>query len=72
MNSKTVNRNQKVLHGPGVVNSDGQHIHVRWSATIENFFDTSKNDLGGGATYLRSDLHVIGYNFVTFLAFTIW
>ena len=40
--------------------------------SIENFFDTSKNDLGGGATYLRSDLHVMGYNFVTFLAFTIW
>lgn len=39
---------------------------------IENFFDTWKNDLGGDATYLRSDLHVMGYNFVTFLAFCIW
>ena len=39
--------------------------------SIENFFDISKNDLGGDATYLRSDLHVRGYNFVTFLAFTI-
>lgn len=40
--------------------------------SIENFFDTSKNDLGGDTTYLRTDLHVMGYNFVTFLAFCIW
>ncbi len=39
---------------------------------IENFFDTSKTDLGGDTTYLRSDLHVMGYNFVAFLAFSIW
>lgn len=41
-------------------------------AAVENFFDTSKNDLGGDSTYLRSDLQVMGYNFVTFLAFRIW
>lgn len=40
--------------------------------SIENFFDTSKNDLNGDSTYLRTDLHVMGYNFVTFLAFCIW
>lgn len=40
--------------------------------SIENFFDTAKNDLEGDVTYLRSDLHVMGYNFVTFLAFCIW
>jgi len=39
---------------------------------IENFFDTSKNDLDGDSTYLRTDIHVMGYNFVTFLAFCIW
>lgn len=40
--------------------------------SIENFFDTMKNDLGGDTTYLRTDNHVMGYNFVTFLAFCIW
>lgn len=40
--------------------------------SIENFFDTSKNNLSGDATYLKSDLHVMRYNFVTFLAFTIY
>ena len=39
---------------------------------IENFFDVAKNDLGGDSTYLRSDLQVMGYNFITFLAFRIW
>lgn len=39
---------------------------------IENFFDTAKNDLGGDSTYLGSDLQVMGYNFITFLAFRIW
>ena len=40
--------------------------------SIENFFDTSKNNLGGDSSYLRTDLHVMGFNFVTFLAFCIW
>lgn len=40
--------------------------------SIENFFDTGKNDLAGNTTYLRTDLHIMGYNFVTFLSFCIW
>lgn len=39
---------------------------------IENFFDVARNDPGGDSTYLRSDLQVMGYNFITFLAFRIW
>ncbi len=56
------------------MNIDPREIYRMYKdrCSIENFFDTSKNDLGGDATYLRSDLHVMGYNFVTFLAFCIW
>lgn len=39
---------------------------------VEGFFDTCKSDLGGDATYLSTDRKVMGYNFVTFLAFCIW
>lgn len=40
--------------------------------SIENFFDTGKNDLEANTTYLRTDRHIMGYNFVTFLSFCIW
>ena len=40
--------------------------------SVENFFDTGKNYLEGNTTYLRTDLHIMGYNFVTFLSFCIW
>ena len=40
--------------------------------TVENFFDTAKNGLHGDSTYMRTDTHIMGYNFVTFLAFCIW
>jgi len=39
---------------------------------VENFFDTAKNGLYGDSTYMRTDTHIMGYNFVTFLAFCIW
>jgi hypothetical protein len=39
---------------------------------VENFFDTAKNGLHGDSTYMRTDTHIMGYNFVTFLAFCIW
>jgi hypothetical protein len=39
---------------------------------VENFFDTAKNGLHGDSTYLRTDAHIMGYNFVTFLSFCIW
>jgi hypothetical protein len=39
---------------------------------VENFFDTAKNGLHGDSTYMRTDNHIMGYNFVTFLAFCIW
>lgn len=39
---------------------------------VENFFDTAKNGLHGDSAYLRTDAHIMGYNFVTFLAFCIW
>lgn len=56
------------------MNIDPREIYRMYKdrCSIENFFDTSKNNLGGDTTYLRSDLHVMGYNFVTFLAFSIW
>jgi hypothetical protein len=39
---------------------------------VENFFDTAKNGLHGDSTYMRTDAHIAGYNFVTFLAFCMW
>ena len=39
---------------------------------VENFFDTAKNSLHGDSTYLRTDAHIMGYNFVTFLSFCMW
>jgi hypothetical protein len=41
-------------------------------SAVENFFDTAKNGLYGDSTYMRTDAHIMGYNFVTFLAFCIW
>lgn len=56
------------------INMDPKEIYRLYKGrnAIENFFDTCKNDLDGDATYLQTDFHVMGYNFVTFLAFCIW
>lgn len=56
------------------MNLDPYQIYrmFKMRCSVENFFDTMKNDLSGDATYLSDDLKVMGYNFVTFLAYCIW
>lgn len=56
------------------LNIDPYQIYrmYKMRCAVENFFDTSKNDLRGDSTYLGSDRKVMGYNLVTFLAYRIW